>query len=119
MEVLWWDVHKVCVPVSACAHVSVPMRAHPRTRAPKTSTPERHAHTSACLHTTVPSLGPSAGEAHPLRPYWEYLSYLFRKLPVLSSDEQLEADYRDYLQAPLQPLQVSVMLSLRHASQPL
>eukprot|EP00200_Dunaliella_tertiolecta_P003160 CAMPEP_0202343186 /NCGR_PEP_ID=MMETSP1126-20121109/3419_1 /ASSEMBLY_ACC=CAM_ASM_000457 /TAXON_ID=3047 /ORGANISM="Dunaliella tertiolecta, Strain CCMP1320" /LENGTH=662 /DNA_ID=CAMNT_0048934227 /DNA_START=1282 /DNA_END=3267 /DNA_ORIENTATION=- len=45
------------------------------------------------------------GEAHPLRPYWEYLSYLFRKLPVLGSDEQLEADYRDYLQAPLQPLQ--------------
>jgi len=39
------------------------------------------------------------------------MSYLFRKLPVLSSDDRLEADYRDYLQAPLQPLQVCLLLN--------
>lgn len=43
--------------------------------------------------------------AHPLAVYWNYLSYLFRKQPTLSEEEALEADYRDLLQAPLQPLQ--------------
>ena len=43
---------------------------------------------------------------HPLRVYWEYLSFLFRK-QAAAGDEQsaLEAGYRDLLQAPLQPLQ--------------
>lgn len=43
--------------------------------------------------------------AHSLAVYWNYLSYLFRKQPVLNEEEALEADYRDLLQAPLQPLQ--------------
>lgn len=42
---------------------------------------------------------------HPLRHHWEYLSYVFRHLPSLSITEIMEAPYRDYLQAPLQPLQ--------------
>lgn len=46
------------------------------------------------------------GESHPLRPYWEYLCFLFRKLEPLCERDRVEADYRDYLQAPLQPLQV-------------
>ncbi|KAK9820236.1 hypothetical protein WJX72_007776 [[Myrmecia] bisecta] len=46
-----------------------------------------------------------AGETHPLRIYWDYLSYLFRKQQGPSEQEQLELGYRDYLQAPLQPLQ--------------
>lgn len=50
------------------------------------------------------------GEAHPLRPYWEYLCFVFRKLPVLSEDARTESEYRDYLQAPLQPLQVRYSL---------
>lgn len=36
--------------------------------------------------------------AHPMRLHWEYLSYLFRKLPQLSANEELERGYRDFLQ---------------------
>ncbi len=46
------------------------------------------------------------GESHPLRPYWEYLCFLFRRLEVVGEQERQEASYRDYLQVPLQPLQV-------------
>lgn len=35
---------------------------------------------------------------HPLRVYWEYLSYLFRRQDPASPQEQLEMSYRDYLQ---------------------
>ncbi|KXZ56533.1 hypothetical protein GPECTOR_1g479 [Gonium pectorale] len=45
------------------------------------------------------------GESHPLRPYWEYLCFVFRRLEVVSEQERQEASYRDYLQVPLQPLQ--------------
>lgn len=38
------------------------------------------------------------GEAHSLRPYWEYLCYLFRRVEGLSPAELLESGYRDYLQ---------------------
>ena len=41
---------------------------------------------------------------HPLHLYIDYLSYLYRKTPELSESEQLEANYRDILQSPLQPL---------------
>jgi hypothetical protein len=41
--------------------------------------------------------------AHPMRLHWEYLSYLFRKLPVLSANEELERGYRDFLQVPISP----------------
>ena len=34
----------------------------------------------------------------PLRVYWEYLSYLFLRVPALSAEEDLEKGYRDYLQ---------------------
>lgn len=40
-----------------------------------------------------------------MRVYWEYLSFLFRRQPVVSGRDVVEAAYRDYLQAPLQPLQ--------------
>lgn len=46
------------------------------------------------------------GESHPLRPYWEYLCFLFRRLEAVGEQERQEASYRDYLQVPLQPLQV-------------
>lgn len=46
-----------------------------------------------------------AQHQHPLRGHWEYLSYMFRRIPELSPEDQLEAPYRDYLQSPLQPLQ--------------
>lgn len=39
------------------------------------------------------------------RVYWEYLSFLFRKQPPLGEEDVLEIPYRDFLQAPLQPLQ--------------
>ena len=38
-------------------------------------------------------------------PFWEYLAYAFRRPPLPDADAALEAGYRDYLQAPLQPLQ--------------
>ena len=38
------------------------------------------------------------------RRQWEYLVYLFRKIPDATEQELVEAGYRDYLQAPLQPL---------------
>ncbi|GIL73292.1 hypothetical protein Vretimale_4879 [Volvox reticuliferus] len=45
------------------------------------------------------------GEFHPLRPYWEYLCFLFRRLEAVGEQERQETSYRDYLQVPLQPLQ--------------
>eukprot|EP00877_Chromochloris_zofingiensis_P008918 jgi/Chrzof1/427/Cz01g15150.t1 len=45
------------------------------------------------------------GESHPLRPYWEYLCYLFRRLEDIGPQDIIETNYKDYLQAPLQPLQ--------------
>eukprot|EP00271_Cylindrocystis_brebissonii_P015961 TRINITY_DN39061_c0_g1_i1.p1 TRINITY_DN39061_c0_g1~~TRINITY_DN39061_c0_g1_i1.p1 ORF type:complete len:675 (-),score=92.30 TRINITY_DN39061_c0_g1_i1:75-2099(-) len=41
---------------------------------------------------------------HPLRPYLEYIAHLYRKLDPLSDQERFEIGYRDFLQAPLQPL---------------
>ncbi|ACO69780.1 protein arginine methyltransferase [Micromonas commoda] len=41
---------------------------------------------------------------HSTRRRWEYLVYLFRKIPDATEQELVEAGYRDYLQAPLQPL---------------
>ncbi|DBA92605.1 TPA: hypothetical protein ACH3X1_002824 [Trebouxia sp. C0004] len=52
---------------------------------------------------TSSSNGPE--QQHPLRPYWEYLSFLFKRQPEPDPDQMLELSYRDYLQAPLQPLQ--------------
>ena len=42
--------------------------------------------------------------AHPARRRWEYVVYLFRKIEPTTEQELQEAGYRDYLQAPLQPL---------------
>jgi protein arginine N-methyltransferase 5 len=44
-------------------------------------------------------------EGGPLKVYWEYLSFLFRRLEPLTENEAAEYEYRDYLQSPLQPLQ--------------
>ena len=46
-----------------------------------------------------------SGTMKSIRVHWEYLSYIFRKQPGLSEDDILEIPYRDFLQAPLQPLQ--------------
>ena len=40
-----------------------------------------------------------AAEVHPLQPYYEYLSYLFRRPPLPAGQEEMEIGYRDYLQA--------------------
>ena len=37
-------------------------------------------------------------QQHPLKPYWEYLSFLFRRQPEPKPDQMLELSYRDYLQ---------------------
>ena len=46
----------------------------------------------------------SASSSHPARRQWEYIVYLFRKIEPVTDQELQEAGYRDYLQAPLQPL---------------
>ncbi len=40
----------------------------------------------------------AAARTHPLRPYFEYLSYLFRRPPLPEGQEEMEIGYRDYLQ---------------------
>lgn len=39
-----------------------------------------------------------------LRPYLEYVGYLYQKLDPLPEQERFELGYRDFLQSPLQPL---------------
>ncbi len=49
--------------------------------------------------------GPFKEISNKIKIYWEYMSYLFRKQLPMSEDDILEIPYRDFLQAPLQPLQ--------------
>lgn len=55
-------------------------------------TPAEAASTAASRKVTVTEV------QQPLRVYWEYLSYLFQKVPALSAEEDLEKGYRDFLQ---------------------
>ncbi len=41
---------------------------------------------------------------HPLRPYLEYIAHLYRRMEPPTEQERFEIGYRDFLQAPLQPL---------------
>ncbi|KAJ4707623.1 Protein arginine N-methyltransferase [Melia azedarach] len=41
---------------------------------------------------------------HPLRPYLDYIAYLYQRMDPLHEQERFELGYRDYLQSPLQPL---------------
>ncbi|XVF48118.1 hypothetical protein PTKIN_Ptkin03bG0165400 [Pterospermum kingtungense] len=43
-------------------------------------------------------------QRHPLRSYLDYVGYLYQKMEPLSEQERIELGYRDFLQAPLQPL---------------
>ncbi|OIV96519.1 hypothetical protein TanjilG_07911 [Lupinus angustifolius] len=43
-------------------------------------------------------------QRHPLRPYLDYVGYLYQKMDPLPEQERFELGYRDFLQAPLQPL---------------
>ncbi|CAN6540192.1 unnamed protein product [Malus baccata var. baccata] len=43
-------------------------------------------------------------QKHPLRPYLDYVGYLYQRMDPLPEQERLEIGYRDYLQSPLQPL---------------
>ncbi|OMO61939.1 Protein arginine N-methyltransferase PRMT5 [Corchorus capsularis] len=43
-------------------------------------------------------------QRHPLRSYLEYVGYLYQRMEPLSEQERIELGYRDFLQAPLQPL---------------
>ena len=66
-----------------------------------------------CLHevdTAPPSqtqdvtMTGGGGGGGSLRFYWEYISYLFRRMDPLNEMEAMESSYRDCLQFPLQPL---------------
>ncbi|KAF7137514.1 hypothetical protein RHSIM_Rhsim07G0173800 [Rhododendron simsii] len=43
-------------------------------------------------------------QRHSLRPYLDYVSYLYQKMDPLPEQERFELGYRDFLQSPLQPL---------------
>ncbi|KAF5456626.1 hypothetical protein F2P56_026091 [Juglans regia] len=45
-----------------------------------------------------------AVQRHPLRPYLDYIGYLYQKMDPLPEQERFELGYRDFLQSPLQPL---------------
>ncbi|KAK3257302.1 Protein arginine N-methyltransferase 5, partial [Cymbomonas tetramitiformis] len=46
----------------------------------------------------------ASGSAHKLQHHYEYLAYFFHKMEAVPEQERFEVSYRDYLQAPLQPL---------------
>ncbi|KAJ7518054.1 hypothetical protein O6H91_21G052500 [Diphasiastrum complanatum] len=46
----------------------------------------------------------AANARHPLKPYLEYIAYLYRRMEPPTEQERFEMSYRDFLQAPLQPL---------------
>ncbi|KAI5656709.1 hypothetical protein M9H77_25502 [Catharanthus roseus] len=46
----------------------------------------------------------SGTQQHPLRPYLDYVAYLYQRMDPLPEQERFEFGYRDYLQSPLQPL---------------
>ncbi|CAL9118777.1 unnamed protein product [Musa acuminata var. zebrina] len=41
---------------------------------------------------------------HALRPYLDYIAYLYQRMDPLPEQERFELGYRDFLQSPLQPL---------------
>lgn len=43
-------------------------------------------------------------DQHPLKIYWDYMSFLFRRIETPSEQEMMEIGYRDHLQVPLEPL---------------
>ncbi|XP_057434586.1 protein arginine N-methyltransferase 1.5 [Lotus japonicus] len=43
-------------------------------------------------------------QRHSLRPYLDYVAYLYQKMEPLPEQERFELGYRDFLQSPLQPL---------------
>lgn len=62
--------------------------------------------TADCVPVRMSELaGNDAGnQRHPLRPYLDYIGYLYQKMAPLPQQEQYELGYRDFLQSPLQPL---------------
>ncbi|KAJ0102453.1 hypothetical protein Patl1_05295 [Pistacia atlantica] len=43
-------------------------------------------------------------QRHPLRPYLDYVAYMYQRMDPLPEQERFELGYRDFLQSPLQPL---------------
>ncbi|KAK9834250.1 hypothetical protein WJX81_000077 [Elliptochloris bilobata] len=98
----WWQ--GVQVILTGQAHHAPP--AHAETGGPSASGSGGSAVAVAINGGAGPGVAAAGGESdHPLRAYCEYLSYIFRKAPLPPEQELLELSYRDYLQAPLQPLQ--------------
>ncbi|XP_027356887.1 protein arginine N-methyltransferase 1.5-like [Abrus precatorius] len=54
--------------------------------------------------TKVSLFSTSDSHSHPLRPYLDYVGYLYQKMDPLPEQERFELGYRDFLQSPLQPL---------------
>ncbi|PON72987.1 Protein arginine N-methyltransferase PRMT [Parasponia andersonii] len=43
-------------------------------------------------------------QRYPLRPYLDYIGYLYQRMDPIPEQERFELGYRDFLQSPLQPL---------------
>ncbi|XP_078443780.1 SHK1 binding protein 1 [Wolffia australiana] len=61
--------------------------------------------TSSLPHSDNTDGNGSTGNArHPLRPYLDYVAYLYQRMDPLPEQDRIELSYRDFLQSPLQPL---------------
>jgi protein arginine N-methyltransferase 5 len=91
--------------LAGSAHIAPPQPSPPRP--PPPPSPSSSAAATAAAHADggAASLAlAAAAAAHPLRPYWEYLSWLFRRSEGGGEVDAAEVGYRDFLQSPLQPL---------------
>lgn len=59
---------------------------------------------SAASETSSNGWDDGSSVENPLRPYLEYIAHLYRRVEPPSEQERFEIGYRDFLQAPLQPL---------------
>lgn len=97
--------HNVQIVLAGEPPLSVPEQPASTEVAPLPPPPAQPPSEFPSLAESVATPSTSAESSHPLRAHWEYLSFLFRKQPLASEQDALEAPYRDFLQAPLQPLQ--------------
>lgn len=70
-----------------------------RPSAAEEATPEPTPAESMSPAVVAAAAASAVGAGHPLRLEWEYLSYMFRRLPAATSGEEAERGYRDLLQA--------------------
>ncbi|XP_062022224.1 uncharacterized protein LOC133738658 [Rosa rugosa] len=61
--------------------------------------------------TEINQLFSNASDKHPLRPYLDYVGFLYQRMDPLPEQERFELGYRDFLQSPLQVFFLCLLLS--------